>query len=66
MKFSNTVFVIDKKYAPELDSKINVFRKETKTKSNVFLTMITTYGIQRNEYYLGRVQNEIVIDDLFK
>jgi uncharacterized protein len=66
MKFSNAVFVIDKRYAPELDSKVNVFRKETKTKSNVFLTMITTYGIQKNEYYLGRVQNEIVIEDLFK
>ena len=66
MKFSNAVFVIDKKYAPELDNKVNVFRKETKTKSNVFLTMITTYGIQRNEYYLGRVQNEIVIEALFK
>lgn len=45
---------------------VNVFRKETKTRSNVFLTMITTYGIQKNEYYLGRVQNEIIIEDLFK
>lgn len=65
MKFSNTDFVIDKKYAAELDKKVNVFRKETNTKSTLFLTLITTFGIKQNEYYLGRVQNEIDMKDLF-
>jgi hypothetical protein len=39
---------------------------ETKTRSNLFLTMITTYGIKKNEYYLGRVHAEVVMEDLFK
>lgn len=65
MKFSNSEFVIDKKYANELDNKINVFRKETNTKSTLFLTMITTFSTKRNEYYLGRIQNEIEMQDLF-
>lgn len=65
MKFSNSEFVIDKKYAAELDNKINVFRNETRTKSTLFLTMITTYRTKQNEYYLGRVQNEIDMKDLF-
>jgi AAA+ ATPase superfamily predicted ATPase len=66
MKFSNATFVIDKKYAPDLDNKIKIFRKETKTKSNLFLTMITTYGTTKNEYYHGRVQAEVVMEDLFR
>ncbi|MBS1664932.1 MAG: ATP-binding protein [Bacteroidetes bacterium] len=65
MKFSSSEFVIDKKYAAELDMKVNVFRAETGTKKTIFPTMITTYGARRNEYYLGRIQAEILMEDLF-
>jgi hypothetical protein len=66
MKFSSDEFVIDKKYAAELDRKVNVFRNETATKKTLFPTMITTYGARRNEYYLGHIQAELVMEDLFK
>lgn len=66
MKFSAEEFVINKKYAAELDSKAAVFRKETGTKKTIFPTMITTYGCRKNEYYLGRVQAEVTMGDLFK
>lgn len=66
MKFSKDEFVIDKSYADELDNKIMVFQQETKTKSTIFPTMITTYGVKKNSYYPGRVQNEVTMDDLFK
>jgi predicted AAA+ superfamily ATPase len=65
MKFSGDVFVIDKKYAAELDKKVNVFRAETGTKKTLFPTMITTYGTRKNEHYLGRIQAEIEMEDLF-
>jgi len=65
MKFSGEIFVIDKKYAGELDMKVNVFRAETGTKKTLFPTMITTYGTRKNEYYLGLIQSEIVMEDLF-
>lgn len=65
MKFSGDEFVIDKKYAAELDNKVNVFRSKTGTKKTLFPTMITTYGTRRNEYYLGRIQAEILMEDLF-
>jgi predicted AAA+ superfamily ATPase len=65
MKFSGDEFVIDKKYAAELNTKVNVFRSETGTKKNLFPTMITTYGTRKNEHYLGRIQAEIVMEDLF-
>jgi uncharacterized protein len=65
MKFSSSEFVIDKKYATELDNKVNIFRSETGTKKTLFPTMITTYGTRKNEYYLGRIQVEILMEDLF-
>jgi hypothetical protein len=65
IKFSGNEFVIDKKYAAELDTKVNVFRAETGTKKTLFPTMITTYGIRKNEYYLGRIQAEVLMEDLF-
>lgn len=65
MKFSSGEFVIDKKYATELDTKVNVFRAETGTKKTIFPTMITTYGTRKNEHYLGRIQAEVLMEDLF-
>lgn len=66
MKFASDEFAIDKKYAGELDNKVNVFRRETGTKKTLFLTMITTYGVKKNDYYTGRVLAEVVMEDLFK
>ena len=37
----------------------------TKTKKAVFLTMITTYGVEKNKYALSLVQNEVTMADLF-
>ena len=66
MKFANGEFVINKKYAEELENKITVFRSETKTRSVVFPTMITTYGVKKNGYYREIMQGEVVMEDLFK
>lgn len=65
MKFASSEFVIDKKYATELDNKLNVFRSETGTKKTLFPTLITTFGTRKNEYYLGRIQSEVIMEDLF-
>jgi hypothetical protein len=66
MKFYKDVYMIDKDYADDIDRKVQIFKKETKTKSTIFPTMITTYGVKKNSYYTGRIQNEVVMDDLFK
>jgi hypothetical protein len=65
IKFASTHFVIDKKYAAEIDNKTGVFRKMTKTKKVLFPTMITPYGVMSNEYSIGRIQSSVVMDDLF-
>lgn len=66
MKFSINPFVIDSKYAEELRNKLGTFRTETKTRKSVFITMISTFGLQPNNYSTGLVQNDIKMDALFK
>ena len=65
IKFSGEEYKIDKKYALELDHKVKAFERVTRTKKALFLTMITTYGVKQNEYFTGRVQAEVIMEDLF-
>jgi len=64
IKFSESEFLISKQYDKNLRNKISAFISETKTKKSVQLTLITTYGLKRNEYS-SLAQNEVVMDDLF-
>ncbi|MDR2145574.1 MAG: hypothetical protein LBE91_03825 [Tannerella sp.] len=41
------------------------FIRESKTRKAVHLTMVTTYGIKRNEYW-GNVRSEVTMGDLFQ
>ncbi len=65
MKFYNTEYAIDKKYANEIAKKVNAFSISTKTKKSVFVTFITTYGLIQNQYSNQFVQNELTMDHLF-
>ncbi|MDO9001000.1 MAG: ATP-binding protein [Bacteroidota bacterium] len=65
MKFSVSPFIIDKRYDAELRNKVGAFRAETQTKKSVFLTMLTTFGLQDNSY-AGNVQNDLKMDVLFE
>jgi len=64
IKFSINEFSIDKKYAETLRNRIGIFKSETNTKKSVFMTMITTYGVTKNEYS-ALIQNELTLIDLF-
>lgn len=66
MKFSKEPFTITKSYSKELEQKLEVFREKTKTKKNIHLVMITTYGVTKNEYSKTLVQNEISMEALFR
>ncbi|MFN8353581.1 MAG: ATP-binding protein [Spirosomataceae bacterium] len=65
IKFAESEFTIDKKYAEEIHRKITVFKQKTGTRKTIFFTAISTYGLKPNEHKLRWVQNEIVLDDLF-
>jgi hypothetical protein len=64
MKYASEVFVIDKKYDEVLRNKRGAFRSETTTKKSIHTTLITTYGVNHNEYW-GNIQSEVTMDDLF-
>ena len=65
MKYSENEFVIDKKQDENLRNKKAAFREETKTRKAVHITMVTTYGVKRNEYW-NNIQSEVRMEDLFK
>ena len=65
MKFYNSEYTINKKYADEITNKINTFKKSSKTKKSLFVTFITSFGVKENKYSLQHVQNEVTLDDLF-
>ena len=66
MKFYNTKYTIDKKYANDIAKKVNAFSSSSKTKKSIFVTFITTYGLIRNQYSNQYVQNELTMDVLFQ
>ncbi len=66
MKFSLKPFTIDKKYAEELASKVEVFRTQNNTTKALFLTMITTFGVVPNTYSNKMVQQNLTMDIFFK
>lgn len=65
MKFTDDEFVIDKQYARELKRKLDVFRRATRTRKSLYLTMVTTFGVRKNSYATDLVASEIAMDDLF-
>lgn len=65
IKFAATPFVIDKSYAAELEVKEKIFQEHSRTSKNIFLSMITTYGVKQNAYYNKLVQSQVTMEDLF-
>jgi predicted AAA+ superfamily ATPase len=65
IKFCDREFVIDKRYAGDLENKVQVFKSHSKTRKTIFPTMITPYGILKNDYYTNLVQAEVLMSDLF-
>lgn len=66
IKYTDTPFVIDKKYAKILNNKINTFKKVTKTNKQIFLAMISASGIKNNMYSEEMIDGIVTLDDFFK
>ncbi len=65
IKFSELKYSISKEYADNLRNKMSVFADDTSTNKTLNLVMVTTYGITQGKNS-GIVNNEVVMDDLFK
>ena len=65
MKFYNGKYSITKKYAADLRQKQIRFQEKTKTNKQIFLTMISSFGIEHNKNSLGLIDHDLTIDVLF-
>lgn len=65
IKYSLNPFEIDRDYEQKLRNKIGVFRDSTNCRKTIQLTLISTFGLHRNEYS-NMVSNEVLLDDLFQ
>ncbi len=65
MKFSESEFTIDRDYSKKLRQKIDVFKRVSKTRKNIFITLVTTFGITNNAYSNDIVSNSLNIECLF-
>ena len=66
MKYHESEFTINQSYAKTLRERRAQFKTQTKTRKNVFLTFISTFGIKSNMHSIGIVDQEINLDALFK
>lgn len=66
IKHTEEKFSIDKSYFQELQNKMEVFRKRTKTQKQLFLAMVTTMGLKNSVYSEEYVSGQATLEDLFR
>ncbi len=66
MKFYASKWLMDKSEATELREKVALFKRLSKTQKQVFLTIVTTFGIKTNEQSIGLVDNDLDMNVLFE
>ena len=64
MKFSSDEYTINKAYSKKLKDKRSAFRAETGTQKAAHTTLVTTYGLKRNEYS-AEILFQLKMNDLF-
>ena len=65
IKWANSDYIITKSYAAELRKKMALFQYYSKTKKQLSLTFISTYGLLNNEHSLSVVDKELTLEVLF-
>jgi hypothetical protein len=65
IKYREGKFQIDKQTARQLQSKIDVFKKETKTEKQILLSLILSCDLKPNAYSDALVASVVTLDDFF-
>jgi len=65
IKYSDTVFSIDKKIAKNLTQKIMTLDRHYSVDKQMFIAFITTKGIKHSIWSDDLVQNEVTLNALF-
>lgn len=66
MKFYNAEWSLDISDATELREKVTLFKRLTKTQKQVFLTLVTTFGLKTNDNSLGLIDHNFNMNALFE
>jgi hypothetical protein len=66
IKYNDHPFAIDKQYSKNLLNKVEVYKKHTKTNKQIFLAMITAYGLKPSMYSEELITGQVSMDDLFQ
>jgi AAA+ ATPase superfamily predicted ATPase len=65
IKYSNKPYVLVKDYVEDLKRKIEIFKKRTRTKKQIFLAFITVDRIKNNFYAEDMIDGCVELEDLF-
>jgi uncharacterized protein len=65
VKFYNDELVLTKTDADNIRRKKSIFRHITATKKQIFIVLITTFGLIKNKHSLGLIDNELDMNALF-
>ncbi len=65
MKFASGEYEITAAYENALRNKMESFRRDTKTKDTLHLTLVTTYGLVRNKH-ASIARSQVTLEELFK
>jgi hypothetical protein len=64
IKYTDKEYSINKAYADILRRKLEAFKQQTRTKKQLFLILISPYGVKKNNYSGELLSGEIVLEDL--
>jgi uncharacterized protein len=65
LKFYSGLMTLNKSYSEDLRDKITKFKEITQTRKQVFLNLLTTFGLKQNEHSLGLIYKAFTMDALF-
>jgi hypothetical protein len=66
MKFYKEEVSLTKDMAQQLRRRTSLFRRKSKTKKQLFIVLVTPYGLLPNVHSLGLVDAVVTMDDLFR
>ena len=66
VKFYNTKFSTNKSFEEQLNNKLAIFQATTKTPKQVFISLITTFGLVENEKNTDLIEHVLTLDHLFE
>ncbi len=65
IKYTDRPFVIDKRYAANLERKVRVFKDRTGATEDIFLAMVAANGVKKTAYAKELLSAVVTLEDLF-